>query len=68
MLRKRVARVCGVSNLGVGEAGGRHGEVVEDVGPPAHVLHSTDALRARCVRQHVLACARHSTQSLSAPH
>mmetsp|Transcript_29313 Transcript_29313/g.94487 ORF Transcript_29313/g.94487 Transcript_29313/m.94487 type:complete len:534 (+) Transcript_29313:518-2119(+) len=42
-------------DLRVGEAGGRHGVVVEHVLVPAHILHRRDALRRRRMRQHHLA-------------
>ena len=57
-LSNRVATVHGCMHLRVGEAGGGDAEVVQHVRPPAHVLHRADALRARRVRQHVLACAQ----------
>ncbi len=37
-------------DLGVGEAGGGDGQVVEHVGAAAHVLHGADALRAGATR------------------
>ena len=42
-------------DLGVGEAGGGDGRVVEDVRPARHVFDGGNPLRRRRVREHVLA-------------